>query len=190
MYKFIYVTIIAAVISVGAVIMENSISSDLDNGIIRLHIIADNDTKEAQEIKLKVRDAVLANANPYNFLQTAEDSANYVLLENNQPYKATAQYGKFYFPKKEYNGITLPKGEYYGVKIVLGSGKGKNWWCIMYPPLCAVNETEMELTKSSQKILSSKLSPQSYELVTSSGDKIKIRFKTAEILRSLKEVLF
>ena len=52
MYKFIYVTIIAAVISVGAVIMENSISSDLDNGIIRLHIIADNDTKEAQEIKL------------------------------------------------------------------------------------------------------------------------------------------
>lgn len=191
MQKVIYSIIIALVITAGAASLSDDVSGELQNGIMRLHIVADSDEAYAQEVKLKVRDAVIENVslNDKNFLEKAELEANRVLEENGEDYKAKAYYGKFYFPAKQYSGITLPAGEYYGVRLVLGRGAGQNWWCIMYPPMCVVNDDEMELRESSEKILKRSLSPGSYELITEGGEKIKIRFKTVEIIQSIKKFL-
>ena len=190
MQRIIYSIIIALVITAGAVSLGEA-GGELQNGILRLHIVADSDSERAQEVKLKVRDAVLQNVSlgDEDFLEKAEEEANRVLEENGEGYGAKAYYGKFYFPAKEYSGITLPAGDYYGVRLVLGNGAGRNWWCIMYPPMCAVSENEMELKKSSEKILQRTLSPGSYELITGSGEKIKIRFKTVEIIQAIKKLL-
>lgn len=189
--KFMYALITAVVVAISAASLAGGVSGELQNGIVRLHIIADSDTQKAQEVKLKVRDAVLAGVSfeDEDFLEKAKAAAERVLEENGEQYGARAEYGRFYFPRKSYGGVTLPAGEYYGVRIILGSGGGRNWWCVMYPPLCAVNEEELKFAENSEKILGRTLSPGSYELITSDGDKIKIRFKTVEIIQAAMEWL-
>ena len=144
-----------------------SVSKNLENSLIRLHIIAQSNSDTDQEIKLAVRDRVLSETKNIDasdtemFLSAALTSANEYLSENNIPYTATAQFGKFRFPQKSYNGIILPSGVYNGVRIVLGDGVGQNWWCVMYPPLC-VDEKRAD----AQSLLKSSLSPQTYDLIT------------------------
>lgn len=189
MKAFIYSLIIVLVMTLGAVSLDENIDHDLQSGLLRLHIVADSDEVQAQAVKLKVRDAVLAQVHPEdkNFLESAETAANRVLAENGMDYRAKAYYGRFYFPTKQYKNITLPAGKYYGVRLVLGRGSGKNWWCILYPPMCMVNDREMALEKDSAEILKRTLTPQSYELITAHGDKIQVRFKTVEIIRKIQK---
>lgn len=189
MKSFIYSLIIVLVMTLGAVSLDESVDHDLQSGLLRLHIVADSDGVQAQAVKLKVRDAVLTQVHPEdkNFLESAETAANRVLAENGMDYRAKAYYGRFYFPTKQYKNITLPAGKYYGVRLVLGRGAGKNWWCILYPPMCMVNDREMALEKDSAEILKRTLMPQSYELITAHGDKIQIRFKTVEIIRKIQK---
>ncbi len=137
---FILAMLSAFMISVCA--YSRIISDDLQNGLIRLHIIAQSNSDYDQKIKLKVRDEVIsavANtdiSDTDKFLETAEAAANAYLKENNISYHAKAEFGVFNFPEKSYRNITLPAGKYRGVRIILGEGVGKNWWCVMYPPLC------------------------------------------------------
>lgn len=186
--KFIYSVIIALVIAVGASALSDSAENDLQNGILRLHIIADSDLPDAQSVKLKVRDEIIKTVDlkDADFQKKAVCAANKVLAQNDIPYTARSETGRFYFPEKKYNNIILPEGNYYGVRIILGSGAGKNWWCIMYPPLCAVNDTEMKMSIDSAKQLKRQLTPGTYELVTSNDNRIKIKFKAVEIIRSIK----
>lgn len=120
-------------------------------GVLRLHITADSDAPEAQEVKLKVRDALLENGaeifdgsvtaaeaeeklEPY--LADIEKTADAVLKENGCGYTARAYIVNEYFAAREYDGITLPAGRYTALRVALGTGEGKNWWCVMFPPLC------------------------------------------------------
>lgn len=189
--KIIYSLIIALVISVGAVILNKNTTQNFEKGIVRLHIVANSNSEKDQKIKLKVRDEIIKNAdmNNDNFLKDAQNTAQNVLNENNVQYTAAAEYGKFYFPKKAYKNVTLPKGQYYGVRITLGEAKGENWWCIMYPPLCPVNDTEMVLDKKSEKELKKRIDDSSFELITSSDDKITVRFKALEIIEGIKNMV-
>ena len=124
----------------------------------RLHILANSDSYADQQVKLKVRDAILE--------QTAEDfdgvfaesdaeifaaehmeelikTANAVLAENGFDYTASAEIGGFAFPERTYGERIYPAGEYRALRITLGEGKGHNWWCVLYPPLCVTDvETE------------------------------------------------
>ena len=186
--KFIYSLIIALIITIGAAALSDSTENNLQNGILRLHIIADSDYESAQEIKLEVRDEIIRTVDlkDSEFQKKAVSAANKILKQKNVPYSAHSETGKFYFPEKRYNNIVLPEGYYYGVRIVLGSGAGKNWWCIMYPPLCAVSDTEMEMSIEASNRLKRQLTPDTYELVTSNDGKVKIKFKAVEIIRSIK----
>ncbi len=124
--------------------------------LVRLHIIANSDSPADQQIKLKVRDAVLNYLNSY--LESAADSeeakrivaahagelatvANQTLAANNFNYPAAVQLGTFDFPLKSYGNLVLPAGRYEAVRILLGNGEGKNWWCVIFPPLCFVDAT-------------------------------------------------
>lgn len=189
MQKIMYALVVALVVSIGAATVDETVSQELQGNLVRLHIIANSDSTQDQDVKLKVRDEIIKSVSldDKDFVNKAELTARRVLEQNGMNYSAKAMYGRFYFPKKKYENVTLPKGEYYGVRVELGNALGKNWWCIMYPPMCVVSDTEMQLTKSSSELLKSKISPQSYEIITSSDGKVKVKFKAVEIVESIRE---
>lgn len=183
-----------------AVLTGSSLSSfendcqNIREEVLRLHVVANSDSKEDQELKLAVRDAILkkseelflktnnlseaekaVNENLFLILQTAEETVK----REGFDYSVCASVGKSRFPTKTYSNITLPAGEYDALKVVIGEGKGKNWWCVMFPPLC-LSAAEGE------KQLSDVLSQGEVELVES-RPKYEIRFWIIEKFQELKK---
>ena len=165
------------------------VESDLRSGIVRLHIIAQSDSEEDQAIKLEVRDAVLKSVRGHmpeteaELAASAEEIAETVLMEKGVGYGAHAEYGVFMFPEREYKGLTLPAGEYEGVRIVLGSGSGHNWWCVMYPPLC-VTDGEPGVDAGADEQLRAALRSDTYDVIAGGGD-VKVKFRAVELVRSI-----
>lgn len=149
--------------------------------LVRLHVIASSDGDYDQYVKLRVRDAVLEKAaslpimeNPAEVIETnlslIEDAAKVTLASYGMDYSAKAVFGEFDFPEKSYGNITLPAGKYTAVRIILGKGAGKNWWCVMYPPLCFTDETTANFRSDT------------LDLITKSGSpRFKIKFRLLEI---------
>lgn len=111
--------------------------------------MANSDSIEDQAIKLRVRDRITALAREQGKtpeLSQLEYAANCVLEENNVPYRAKVTYSKYYVNRREYESIVLPEGKYTAACVSLGRGEGKNWWCVLSPPLCftrsALGETD------------------------------------------------
>ena len=139
--------------------------------IIRLHILADSDHPEAQQIKLHVRDALI-EAFGSQLAQASQESCEAVysmLMENTSQMctvarecalqygfqgEVTAQVGRLQLPAKTYGHVTLPAGEYRALRITLGKGEGQNWWCVLFPQLCLAvsGEPHGETTPGSQQI--------------------------------------
>ncbi|HHT50796.1 MAG TPA: stage II sporulation protein R [Eubacteriaceae bacterium] len=158
---------------------------DLAEDLIRFHILANSDSKRDQDIKLKVKDRVLREITPNlrtskniqdtrNIIKNSQrhiiEIANKVLKENGEDYGAKTILGSFSFPAKYYGRFSLPPGEYEAFQIVLGEGKGSNWWCVMFPPLCFINvEREEE--------------PQEIQEDPPQG--VQIRWKFLELIKSL-----
>ena len=149
--------ILSAVIALCSVTQYYVNCAEVRENILRLHVIAASDSEADQTVKLLVRDAVLREGaalcvgadtadeairclSPY--LARLERAADRVLRENGFPYRAKAGLTYEYFDVRSYNSVTLPAGNYHALKIVLGSGEGKNWWCVMFPPLCLPAVTE------------------------------------------------
>ncbi len=120
---------------------------------LRLHVVANSDSDEDQLIKLKVRDAVLECMSGFGGADTRSEArelllaqggalqkaADAVLIEEGADYRARLSFGSFEFPDRSYAGEFYPAGEYEALRVTLGSGKGKNWWCVMFPPLCVID---------------------------------------------------
>ena len=182
---------------------SDAVHGDLENNLIRLHIIADSDDAAAQSVKLKVRDAVINGVGEKlksadidegrekitKSLDEIERIADETLRENGCTYTSRAEYGEFYFPRREYDGITLPEGEYYGVRVVLGSGGGKNWWCVMYPPMCFAEGSGGKLSEESDKRLKSELNIGSYDIITGTGRDVEVRFGVVELVQKAKRLI-
>lgn len=125
--------------------------NNVRNNVVRLHILANSDETEDQNVKLVVRDALLncgselfsGNFNIENAQKILSEQkefltevANKKLKENGFGYKANIYLKKEFFSTRSYDEFTLPAGEYLALKVILGEGEGKNWWCVMFPPLC------------------------------------------------------
>ncbi len=115
--------------------------------LLRLHVIANSDEAEDQRVKLLVRDALLATFAPTKSLEQAETvllerggevqkTVERVLQENGCGYGCQLLWGVVPFPQRVYGETVYPAGEYEALRVVLGKGEGKNWWCILFPPLC------------------------------------------------------
>ena len=143
--------VLSAALAISAVTQYFINCREVRSDVLRLHVIAASDSEADQAVKLLVRDAVLAEGAAVfdgsvtagearqrlvPFLSRLEQTADRVLRENGLPYAATAQVVNEYFDTRAYDGVTLPAGRYQALKIVLGEGKGQNWWCVMFPPLC------------------------------------------------------
>ena len=112
---------------------------------IRFRIIANSNNEIDQDVKKLIKKELEGNI--FQLLQnsTSPEETRKILKENQSVIKSTIEkynipysinYGKNYFPEKEYNGITYESGEYESLVISLGEASGNNWWCVMYPPLC------------------------------------------------------
>lgn len=128
----------------------------LGENLLRLHVVAHSDAPRDQEVKLKVRDALLseiADGGPFKSPSEAEawvkgneerlvQAARKALSREGIDLPVRVETGEFYFPEKRTGALTLPAGEYRAVKVVIGDGAGRNWWCVLFPPLCFVEEEE------------------------------------------------
>lgn len=182
-----------------------SVQQDLSDELIRLHIVADSDSPEAQEIKLKVRDAIIEDvgaefaaikdkkAYRSALIEKTGDikkTADRVLSENGVNYKSRVSFEKLYIPRKSYDGIVLPEGSYEGLIVRLGSASGQNWWCVVYPPLCFTESVCGELSDEAKEYLKENLSPESYSLITEEGITVEYKFKLVEMFQKLKKYIW
>lgn len=123
--------------------------------LVRIHILAHDDTQAQQEIKLHVRDAILAAFTPLlrdassgaeaaqivqENLDLAQRTAESAAAESGFAQEVRAEFGVFSFPERVYGDQVVPAGDYQALRILLGDAKGRNWWCVMYPPLCFSGE--------------------------------------------------
>ncbi len=169
--------------------------NDIRNSLLRLHVIASGDTEEEQALKLKVRDTILkdgadifsqndcldsATEKVSDNLVRLTESAKKTIRENGYTYDVRVELTECYFPTRVYENITLPAGKYNAVRVIIGEGKGKNWWCVMFPPMClpAAKENEAEL--------SDVLGEKSMNIVEN-GKKYEVRLWIVEKWYELKE---
>jgi len=135
---------------------------DIRQNLLRLHVIASGDTQKEQELKLKIRDAILsagadifsenddlikARSKAEKNIEKLQSIAESTLRSNGYTYPVEIEVAECYFPTRQYENITLPAGKYNAIRVIIGEGKGKNWWCVMFPPMClpAAKDNETQL---------------------------------------------
>lgn len=168
-----------------------NISTDISNSVFRLHVIANSDSKEDQNLKYKVRDNLLKHMKELccdcknkdeaikivkEHLEEFKQIALQTINDNGYSYNININIGNFEFPTKEYGDISLPAGFYDALKVEIGEAKGQNWWCVMFPPLCFIDVTSGVVPEESKKQLENDLSEEEFALVSEDSD-IKIQFK-------------
>ena len=182
----------------------------LENKIIRLHILANSDTIQDQELKLKVRNNILNNFNKrFNNISNKSESeeliiknldeikeiAQQTVYDEGYYYNVNVYYGNYDFPIREYDDLTLPSGDYDAVRVEIGEAKGKNWWCVMFPPLCFTSfgkDKEVAVFEDNvEEKLKEVLTEEEIELIkTNRGvSNIKLKSKLAEMIQELFEKL-
>lgn len=180
----------------------DAVSSDLCNSVFRLHVIANSDSDEDQSLKLKVRDNVLsymnsicanttskseaieiANSHLDDFKQIAIDT----IRDNGYDYDVNIKIGNFAFPTKTYGDISLPSGYYDALRIEIGKAEGKNWWCVMFPPLCFVDVSSGIVPEESKEEMKNNLSDEEFSLISKNNDSdISFKFKLIELFQNAK----
>lgn len=167
-------------------------SKALSDALVRLHVIAVSDEAEEQEIKLRVRDSVLAYLEPR--LEGADDAAEArelisAELDGIKAAAETAAEGREvsvtlsreYYPTRDYGSFALPAGSYESLRVVLGEGEGHNWWCVVFPPLClSAAEAENALET---------LGGDSAQLLSGEGEGVVFKFRLLELWGELMEYL-
>ena len=167
---------------------------NISRDVLRLHVVADSDSETDQKLKLLVRDEILKKGGELFDGTLTADEAQRVITPKTDELKAAAEnvlrqngcdnsveitVGEEYFATRCYESFTMPAGVYTAVRVNIGSAKGKNWWCVMFPPLClpaASADADAFFTEDEMKVVSS--SPE-YEP----------RFKIVEIIEAIKSKL-
>ena len=194
---FLLVILLCAYILVCAYSYVQAVSSDLQNSVFRLHVIANSDSQEDQNLKYIVRDNLLeymnkickdtsskeeaieiAKLNENNFKQIALDT----IQQQGYNYDVNVEIGEFEFPTKVYGDISFPAGMYDALKVEIGNAQGHNWWCVMFPPLCFVDITSSTVPDSSKELLKDKLSEEEFALISDTDNsEIHFKFKLLEL---------
>ena len=197
MKKFTAVNVIIALSLIITGVYYISLYDNISENIIRLHVISNSNSQEDTQMKLKVRDNILDSVRGrisedsgreeiISALPEIENTANEFLVNQGAGYGAKVMLGESEIPRKEYNGIVLPKGNYEAIRVVLGEGKGENWWCVAYPPLCFTEETSGEISEEGEAILKDSIDYRSYKMITSD---IKYELKIVEVAEKIIDII-
>ncbi len=172
-------------------------ASGIYNGVIRLHVLASSDSAEDQALKLKVRDAILADTEGLldgaasreeaaKRLRAAipdiEAAATACLLANGCEAPVTVTLGEEDYPRRVYEDVALPAGEYLSLRVCIGEAQGKNWWCVLFPPMCLSAATD----RRADACLAAGLTEGQYRMITDTeGAQYKLRFKVIEVAEQI-----
>ena len=187
--------------------------NDIKDKLIRFHVIANSDTEEDQNLKLKVRDKVVEalseKLNGITSLDEAENvlkqNINYVneiakevIEENNYTYEVNTMLSYENFPDKVYGDYVFPQGNYEAFRVIIGEGKGQNWWCVMFPSLCFVDESKNEVDSSELKDEIENIEPKNSNITNEDQQKnnessnvnngIKFKFKIVEVFQKILDL--
>lgn len=170
-------------------------SKKIRSEVLRLHVIANSDTSVDQNLKLRLRDFILqegsdifdGSVNVGNAVEKIEpklteleEAANAFVRQKGFDYNVKITLSNEYFTTRTYESVTLPAGKYLALRVVIGSGQGHNWWCVMFPPMCVPAADEKEeienvFTDKEVKLVESK-------------PKYEPRFKIIEIYERIKNM--
>lgn len=194
-YIFIILSLLFFFIFISISSYARTVSENLSDNFFRLHILANSDSDNDQSLKLKVRDAILEYMNTQDFLssnkaevisqieenlEVYKNIAQNVILNEGYNYPVTLEIGNFYFPTKIYGNISLPSGYYDALRIKIGNANGQNWWCSLFPPLCFVDISSGIIDENAKSNLKENLSDEEFAIITSSNEKVKLKFKLLE----------
>lgn len=198
--RFILLTLLLILyILVSAISYTNAVCTDIQESVFRLHVIANSDSAEDQNLKYIVRDSIIEYINEISnnasskdeviliaqeHLSEIENIALQTIKDNGYNYPVKVSIGNFAFPSKKYGDITLPPGYYDALKIEIGEAAGQNWWCVMFPPLCFVDVTSGVVPDESKEVMKNNLSEEEYDLISGNGADVEIKFKIVEVLQN------
>ena len=192
---------VSFVVFIATLSYVNAISEDISNSVFRLHVIANSDSDEDQELKYQVRDEVLEYMNEissdcsskeevvnlvYEYQDEFKQIAEQVIKDNGYDYTVNIRIGNFDFPTKDYGDISLPAGNYDALRIEIGEAAGQNWWCVMFPPLCFVDVTSGIVPDESKEVIKENLNEEEYDLVSDTeSSAIKFKFSLIEFFKGI-----
>lgn len=173
--------------------LQREIQQGIAGEVFRLHVIANSDTEEDQELKLKVKARIVAYLEEIlgedadleetkeavlTHLGEIEREAERLVHEQGFDYPVKAVVEKTYFPKKGYGDCTFPAGEYEALNVKIGEARGHNWWCVLYPSLCFIEDTYGVVTEEKKEDLKSVLTTEEFlEILEKPEEKKRIRFR-------------
>ncbi len=193
--EIILLLFLAAFLASGAMALQTG--QALSDKVVRLHVLANSDSEEDQALKLKVRDRLLAYAEPIlegaadrreaeallrRRLRELEDIAAQEIRANGYDYAVSVRLEDTAFPTREYEGFTLPAGRYLALRAVIGAGEGRNWWCVVFPPLCAAASAEVPAAA-----LAAGMSPSQVGLITEENHGYVLKSKLVEFWQQLEQ---
>lgn len=172
--------------------LQREIQQGIAGEVFRLHVIANSDTEEDQKLKLKIKtriveyleeilgkDADLEETKEavLTHLGEIEREAEKLVHEQGFDYPVKAVVEKTYFPRKSYGDCTFPAGEYEALNVKIGEARGHNWWCVLYPSLCFIEDTYGVVTEEKKEDLKSVLTTEEFlEILEKPEEKKRIRF--------------
>ncbi|MGV1061720.1 stage II sporulation protein R [Clostridium perfringens] len=180
-------------------VTEENVVEDISEKLIRFHVLANSDSDIDQDLKLRVKDEVLKYISPIlNESQSLEESREILKREDKNIIKIAEDYIKSQefdytvettltrenFPVKEYGNIVLPQGEYEAYRILIGEGKGQNWWCVMFPPLCFIDVTKGQVAyDETEKKMKDVLSEEEFKSVNKKENNVKFELKVIDLFK-------
>ena len=181
-------------------IHSKNLQLDIAQEVIRFHVIANSDSNEDQALKMEVKEILVQKLSPLlnhtNSIEEAREVLNknlnfienlttLVIKRRGYDYPVTVTLEENYFPLKIYGEYTFPPGYYEALRVQIGKAEGKNWWCVMFPPLCFVDETYSVVDESSGNKLKNVLTEEEYNALINKKTPIKIKFKIFDRLKEL-----
>lgn len=179
---------------------EQHLQEGISDKIIRFHVIANSDSSEDQKMKYAVRDALVGMLSPElrdansimegrsiitSMLSSIKNTAEEVLRRAGYQDPVSVSLTSSYFPMKVYGEYAFPPGMYEALQVKIGEAEGKNWWCIMFPPLCFVDETYSIVDGDSKEQLKCLLTEDEYNALRDPDIPVKIRFKLWDYVKKL-----
>lgn len=224
--KYIKVTMVTAFVCIACVltvglIYSNHVFDDISDNVVRLHVIANSDSEYDQNLKLKVRDAVIwYSENSIGDCKTSDEVLCYLndhceeiksvaedcLRKEGNNYDVAVSVGTYEFPSKNYGKYCFPEGKYRALRVEIGESVGKNWWCVLFPPLCYVSENAVSVSNAAEIALKNNMSSEAFDTVfgeqnfcsnssdtqivknssgIDSGVKVSYKFKIVEFFRGV-----
>ncbi len=198
--QFILISVLLILyVCISAVSYTHAVTTDISGSVFRLHIIANSNSDEDQNLKYIVRDKVIEYMSSIkdtvsskeevieiakSNLSEIQNIASQTIRDNGYTYSVSVEIGNFLFPSKKYGDITLPPGYYDALRIKIGKADGQNWWCVMFPPLCFVDVTSGIVPDESKEIMKENLSKEEFNLISKNSNEVKVKFKIVEVLQN------